>query len=291
MSFNLEKMYKLPPGDRFFDFNEIWYFFNRWAIRALYPSPVTANQITLLSLVMGLAAAGFYLSDFRDGLVWAAVFLYGKIFLDNVDGNLARVRGEVSRVGRFFDSLTDFWVTFAVYGAITCHLFQESQEPLFWVIGGFALLSGLFHCSYFVFYLVSYTATVGTYRMNRVREDITEEDQRLSSRGESEAGILWMQRLHVWLYGWQDRAIEIFDGFSQTLAGVTNRPDDQKNWYLDKRFLTWISPLCLCTNNMILVIFSLLDDLAMGLWMVLLGNIYLLGIQAWKIFHHRFNSA
>ena len=283
MPFNIEKMHKLPPGDRFFDFNTIWYFFNRWAIRVLYPLPVSANQITLLSLAMGLTAAGFYVSGSTNALAWAAVCLYGKIFLDNVDGNLARVRGEVSRVGRFFDSFTDFVVTVAVYGAITFRLVQETHDPFIWAVGFFALLSGLLHCTYFVFYLVNYTSRVGTYKMNRVREDITHED-----REEHLGAALFLQRVHSWFYGWQDWLIEMFDAKCRELAGVTNESGDQKAWFLDKSFLTWTSPLCLCTNNMILVVFSLLDQLELGLYAVLiLGNAYLLVIQAWKMSRHR----
>jgi len=283
MSFDIEKMHKLPPGDRFFDFNVIWYFFNRWVIRVLYPLPVTANQITLLSLVMGLLAAGFYLSGSANALVWAAVCFYGKIFLDNVDGNLARVRGEVSRVGRFLDSFTDFVVTVAVYGAITCRLVQQTHDPFFWAIGFFALLSGLLHCTYFVFYLVNYTSMAGSYQMNRVREDITKED-----REEHPGAALFLQRVHGWLYGWQDRSIEMLDAKSRELAGVQNVADAQKAWYQDKLFLSLISPLCLCTNNMILVVYSLLDKLELGLYFVLIfGNAYLLVIQTWKMGCHR----
>ncbi len=286
MSFNIEKMHKLPPGDRFFDFNTIWYFFNRWAIRVLYSFPVSANQITFLSLVMGLLAAGFYLSGSANALVWAALCFYGKIFLDNVDGNLARVRGEVSRVGRFLDSFTDFVVTVAVYGAVTYRLAEETQGPTVWALGFFALLSGLIHCTYFVFYLVNYTSMVGTYKMNRVREDITRED-----RGDSPDEALFLQRVHGWLYGWQDRSIEMFDAKCRELAGVKNGPDAHKLWYQDKLFLAWVSPLCLCTNNMVIVIFSLLDQLELGLYAVLIvGNAYLLTIQAWKISRHRWMS-
>ena len=276
-------MHKLPPGDRFFDFNTIWYFFNGWAIRVLYPLPITANQITWLSLMMGLMAAGFYLSGTANALVWAALCFYGKIFLDNVDGNLARVRGEVSRVGRFLDSFTDFVVTVAVYGAITCRLFQETGNTTVWAVGFLALLSGLLQCTYFVFYLVQYTSRVGTYQMNRVSEDITDED-----REEPLEGALFLQRVHGWLYGWQDRAVEMFDRGSQRLAGIKNESADQKAWYRDKLFLSLISPLCLCTNNMILVIFSLFDNLELGLYAVLIfGNAYLLAIQTWKIIRHR----
>ena len=105
MSFDIEKMNKLPPEARFFDVNSIWYFFNGWVVRLLYPTPITPNQITFLSLLIGLLSAGFYVSGRSDALLWGAVFLYGKVFLDNVDGNLARVRGTSSRLGRFLDSI------------------------------------------------------------------------------------------------------------------------------------------------------------------------------------------
>jgi hypothetical protein len=43
---------------------------------------------------------------------------------------------------------------------------------------------------------------------------------------------------------------------------------------------------------MILVVFSLLDRLETGLWVVLiLGNAYLLAIQFWKIRHHPFKTS
>ena len=103
MAFDAEKMNKLPPGDRFFDLNDLWYFSNRWVVRFLYPLPVSANQITVLSLVVGLVSAAFYCSASDYALILGAVFLYGKIYLDNVDGNLARARGAVSRWGRFLD--------------------------------------------------------------------------------------------------------------------------------------------------------------------------------------------
>ena len=97
MSFNFEKMNKLPREAQFFDVNKLWYFFNGWLVRILYPTPITPNQITFLSLVLGLLSAGFYVSGKTDALAWGAGFLYGKVILDNVDGNLARARGASSR--------------------------------------------------------------------------------------------------------------------------------------------------------------------------------------------------
>ena len=132
MSFDIERMNKLPPGARFFDINELWYYPNRWVVKFLYPLPVTPNQITLASLVAGLVSVGFYMIDSKVGLIWGALFLYLKIFLDNVDGNLARVRGETSRLGRFLDSLTDFIISFLIYLVLTLRLVDETNNSLYW---------------------------------------------------------------------------------------------------------------------------------------------------------------
>ena len=284
MSFDIEKMSKLPPGARFLDINDFWYFPNRWVVKFLYPLPITPTHITIISLIAGLISVRFYMIDTSAGLMWGALFLYLKIFLDNVDGNLARVRGETSRLGRFLDSLTDFMVGFLVYLVLTLRLVDETNNSLYWCLGGLAFLSCLMQCSYFVYYLVKYTAISGTYLYNRVDEDITEEENEAYDRGDLSMLVYFLHRAHIFLYGWQDKTIEWFDRLSKRLGSKKPQKLSEKNWYGDKVFLTLISPLCLCTNNMLLVFFSLADEIELGLWfVVIVGNACLLILQIWKI--------
>ena len=284
MSFDIEKMNKLPPGARFLDINDFWYFPNRWVVKFLYPLPITPTHITIISLIAGLVSVRFYMIDTSAGLMWGALFLYLKIFLDNVDGNLARVRGETSRLGRFLDSLTDFMVGFLVYLVLTLRLVDETNNSLYWCLGGLAFLSCLMQCSYFVYYLVKYTAISGTYLYNRVDEDITEEENEAYDRGDLSMLVYFLHRAHILLYGWQDKTIEWFDRLSKRLGSKKPQKLSEKNWYGDKVFLTLISPLCLCTNNMLLVFFSLADEIELGLWfVVIVGNACLLILQIWKI--------
>ena len=284
MSFDIEKMSKLPPGARFLDINDFWYFPNRWVVKFLYPLPITPTHITIISLIAGLVSVRFYMIDTSAGLMWGALFLYLKIFLDNVDGNLARVRGETSRLGRFLDSLTDFMVGFLVYLVLSLRLVDETNNSLYWCLGGLAFLSCLMQCSYFVYYLVKYTAISGTYLYNRVDEDITEEENEAYDRGDLSMLVYFLHRAHILLYGWQDKTIEWFDRLSKRLGSKKPQKLSEKNWYGDKVFLTLISPLCLCTNNMLLVFFSLADEIELGLWfVVIVGNACLLILQIWKI--------
>ena len=279
MAFDIEKMNKLPREARFFDVNGLWYFYNGWMVRMLYSTPITPNQITVLSFFVGLLSMGFYVSDRSDSLVWGAIFLYGKVLLDNIDGNLARVRGTSSRVGRFLDSLTDFLVTVMIYIGISFYLVRTTEDNGFWFLGLFGLLTCFMQSTFFVFYLVSYTSRVGSYDKNRVDESITEEDQ---SAAEENGWSLRLQNFFAWGYGWQDRLIERLDFVSRKLAGVSER--DETAWYGDRFFLSAISPLCLCTNNVMLAIFSLVGQ--MELFLILLisvMNFYGIGLLIWKI--------
>ena len=291
MSFDIERMNKLPPEARFLDVNDFWCFPNRWVVKFLYPLSITPTQITILSLVAGLVSVYCYMIDSSVGLMWGALFLYLKIFLDNVDGNLARVKGEVSRLGRFLDSLIDFIVSFLVYLVLTLRLVSETSNSLYWFLGGLAFLSCLIHCSYFVFYLVQYTSISGTYLCNRADESITEEDNEAYDRGDLSMLVCFLQCSHIFLYGWQDKTIEWFDRLSKKLGSKSKSQRLSENsWYGGKVFLTLISPLCLCTNNMLLVFFSLADAIEFGFWfIVVVGNFYLLLLQILKIIKTRNN--
>ena len=237
MAFDIEKMNKLPREVRFLDVNSLWYFYNGWMVRMLYSTPITPNQITVLSFFVGLLSMGFYVSGRSDSLVWGAIFLYGKVLLDNLDGNLARVRGTSSRFGRFLDSLTDFLITVMIYFGISFYLVRTTDDNGFWFLGLFGLLACFMQSTFFVFYLVSYTSRVGSYDKNRVDESITEED--LTS-AEENGWNLRLQKFFVWGYGWQDRLIERLDFISRKLAGVSER--DEASWYGDRCCLLYTSP-------------------------------------------------
>jgi phosphatidylglycerophosphate synthase len=290
---DFRKMEKLPESCRFFDVNTLWYFPNRWAVRLLYPLPISANAITLLALVMGLVAAAFYVSSAETALVWGAVFLYGKLFLDNVDGNLARLRGEESRLGRFLDSFSDFVVSVGVYGVITLRVAQDSSNPGFiWGLGFLALVSSLLQCSYWVHYYVSYTDWVGSYQKNRADETVTAEDHKAAESGEISGAVYFLQRFHNIAYGWQDALIAELDCISREAADYQDNAEHRKRWVADKTFLTRMGPLCVCTNTMALVVLSLLNQLELFLVLVVfLGNGYLLALQGWKIIRFKKSSA
>ncbi len=74
---------------------------------ARMPSAVSPNHVTFVRMLIGLGACGLLTTGERDDAVWAAVMWLVAVFLDRVDGELARLTGTVSRFGQRLDYVAD----------------------------------------------------------------------------------------------------------------------------------------------------------------------------------------
>ncbi|MFI5021374.1 MAG: CDP-alcohol phosphatidyltransferase family protein [Alphaproteobacteria bacterium] len=82
--------------------------------RLLAASAVTPNEITLISVVIGLAGAPFFLSPLGRWQTVGALLLLAHSILDGCDGELARLRFQETRWG----GLLDFWGDNVVHSAV-----------------------------------------------------------------------------------------------------------------------------------------------------------------------------
>jgi 1L-myo-inositol 1-phosphate cytidylyltransferase / CDP-L-myo-inositol myo-inositolphosphotransferase len=82
--------------------------------RLLAASAVTPNEITLISVVIGLAGAPFFLSPLARWQTLGALLLLAHSILDGCDGELARLRFQETRWG----GLLDFWGDNVVHSAV-----------------------------------------------------------------------------------------------------------------------------------------------------------------------------
>jgi phosphatidylglycerophosphate synthase len=71
-------------------------FFENLIVRRLAPTAITANQVTLITTVLGFAVAGLYLTGWLRLGVLLAIFVE---VLDGVDGKLARITRTTSKAG------------------------------------------------------------------------------------------------------------------------------------------------------------------------------------------------
>jgi len=80
--------------------------------------PVTPNQITSVSMLVGLAAAWqLYLGGYSHGVAAAALFVV-RYVLDNCDGEIARLKGLSSNFGMHYDTFVDWAVHSAFFFAL-----------------------------------------------------------------------------------------------------------------------------------------------------------------------------
>ncbi len=81
----------------------------------LLRTPLSANQVTSLSLLFGFACAGLYAMGEPSLEIPAAISFFGCYLLDNCDGEVARHKGQCSEFGAFYDSFVDWLVHTAFF--------------------------------------------------------------------------------------------------------------------------------------------------------------------------------
>ncbi len=247
---------------------------NTWLLRpiaglivwALYRTRVTPNQVTIASTVAGIAAAVVYLQGTAGAIATAGLLVTLKDVLDSADGQLARAKQQYSRIGRFLDSIGDFVVDVAVFGAIGWLLVRRSGDAI-WALAALAGLIGIsLRVSYHVYYQARFLHLKDSYENNRITEEITPDDLR------GDRTTLTLQRIFQMIYGWQDRLMLAIDYWS--LGGHAGAGDSAatRTWYADRVGLRLSGFLGFGTELFLLMLFSVVGQLEL----YLIVNIFLL---------------
>ena len=108
-------------------------------VRLLAPTPVTPNQVTALTAIVGIAAA----VGFATGWLWTGLILAlitGP--LDGVDGKLARTRVEFSRWGDL-EHLVDKILEYAWYLCIAWHFSGLRGSGLPWAVAALIIVPAI----------------------------------------------------------------------------------------------------------------------------------------------------
>jgi phosphatidylglycerophosphate synthase len=98
-------------------------------VRALFPTRVTPNQVTLASFFIGLAAAGCFAAATPAAFFVGGCLAQLSSIVDCADGMLARARGTASEFGAFLDLLLDrVNEFFLICAAFLGHYRQTGRE-------------------------------------------------------------------------------------------------------------------------------------------------------------------
>jgi phosphatidylglycerophosphate synthase len=116
--------------------------FENLLVRRLAPTKVTANQVTLVTTVLGFVVCALYFVGWLRVGVLLAIFVE---VLDGVDGKLARVTRTTSRVGEY-EHVFDFFYENSWYLGLAIFL-ARNGNPFAWTAGllmiGFDLIDNI----------------------------------------------------------------------------------------------------------------------------------------------------
>jgi hypothetical protein len=97
--------------------------------RLAFPTGISPNKITALSIVSGALAGAAFCIPFPLHLPIGALWLFFSTVLDCADGQLARMRGSASAAGRMLDGVGDGITLLAVVTGTSVVLFRMYKTP------------------------------------------------------------------------------------------------------------------------------------------------------------------
>jgi 1L-myo-inositol 1-phosphate cytidylyltransferase / CDP-L-myo-inositol myo-inositolphosphotransferase len=123
--------------------------------RRLAATRVTPNAMTIVSVGVGLAGAAFFLSQHPAMQFAGALLFLAHSILDGCDGELARLKFQVSRLGGVLDFWGDNVVHCAVFAAIALGWWRQSGEIQPLLFGGAAIAGTLLSAGFVYFQTMS----------------------------------------------------------------------------------------------------------------------------------------
>ncbi|MBT5549132.1 MAG: CDP-alcohol phosphatidyltransferase family protein [Nitrospina sp.] len=118
-------------------------FFSRQFTRLFLKTALTPNQITFLSLLVGIGSAWcFYLGTYFSGIT-GSILLLVSAWIDCTDGEIARLKFMETSWGARLDIICDNIVHCFVFFAIGMGLFFATGDPLYKLYGGLAVFGSL----------------------------------------------------------------------------------------------------------------------------------------------------
>ena len=125
---------------------------------ALIPTPLTANQLSVLLVAIGFYSAWlFSLGHYVTGVIAAFLSLAASI-LDGCDGEIARLKYQESALGCWIETFGDYSYYIAIFIGLTIGAARKTHVEAFYWIGGLALCGTLVSFALLIFLRARITA-------------------------------------------------------------------------------------------------------------------------------------
>ena len=108
----------------------------------LVKTSVTPNQVTIISLILGIASAAFFSHGAHTYTIIAGLFYFISTVFDQCDGEVARHKQMTSDFGKTFDIIVDSIVNATITIGITIAIYKTNGSGLS-IIAGLLAMTGI----------------------------------------------------------------------------------------------------------------------------------------------------
>ena len=126
--------------------------------RAADAAGLSPTQVTLVGAAVGVVA-GLLLYDGRLGLLGFALLIVHSV-IDSADGQLARMTGRTTELGRILDGVAGYMTHAAVYGAIVAGFLGRGGSVTIVALALLSAISNITHAQLYDYFRTSYATIV-----------------------------------------------------------------------------------------------------------------------------------
>ncbi|MEO8636954.1 MAG: CDP-alcohol phosphatidyltransferase family protein [Gemmatimonadales bacterium] len=176
----------------------------RRVVPLLIPTPITPNQVTLLSALVGISGA-VALAVGATRPAWripAGLLLFAAVVLDCCDGQLARARKISSTTGAIVDGIADYVVGISLGICGSWYMVTVHGSPWYWLLGLAGIASAAVQSALFDHTKTRYIARVSGGYTEREEDIDTVARNRAAARAEGHLGDVIL----LWVYEGYSRA-------------------------------------------------------------------------------------
>ena len=245
-------------------------------VRIVYRTPITPNGVTFLSFLGGLASAYSFAQGTVSGFAWGGIWYAIANVLDCSDGQLARLQGSGTPLGRLVDGIVDWAISLAIFVGLGVGLQRATGDAKVWYLVTAAGLTSALHAFMFDLYQQQFLAAVRG-QQNFVDRELDKIRPELAGLDNSRQKPLRRTVLGVYV-----KYLEA-QRRSRSPEVEGRQYDPELFRAMNKNVMRFWTILGPTTNRSLLVIAGLLNSPGVFLWpVVTIGNVLLIVALFWQ---------
>ncbi|HPN82634.1 MAG TPA: CDP-alcohol phosphatidyltransferase family protein [Spirochaetota bacterium] len=243
---------------------------------------VSANQVTMLAIVFGVAAGILFTTGSYAMLFLGALAYQLSIVLDCADGQLARLKGTSSEFGRILDGISDYIVGLSIlggalyalltsYGSLSGYMILPVSQDLVLPLAILGFVSITVHSIAYDLIKTKFTSIVKTGVDQTVKEQRDLEARYRREYTSLPAGKRLMLRIYLTYNGLQNSLLSV-GAYSRLSYSPSEREAIIER---ERGFLRLWSFLGPNSHMLFIVLAALAGDLVFALWLAVVPfNVY-----------------